>query len=505
MLRRRHALLVSASLASAATLGAALASPLPFAPGDLVVATSTYAGDASTVTAGQALPGGGAAVANGAYPGVFANSTVDGSFGVTSPITLGEITPSGTSVGSFTLPASQIVTSFSSKSELALNRSTDGTAITLMGYQAPVNALDVSNSNTPGAVDPTNPVTAGPYNRAVAQVSANGGVHGTPSDAYSGNNGRAANLANGQYYMVGNAGNGSNPEPASVAAQAGVQLGAPGQTGTQQIGNFSVTQVTNPATDQPYPADKQPKDNNFRGETISGNTLYVSKGSGGNGIDTVYQVGAAGSLPTAANAASAPITILPGFPTTLASSSNVQYYPFGLFLANPTTLYVADEGPQGLSPSGTAGLEKWSLVNGAWQLGYTLQNGLNLDQPYAVAGYPAADDPATTGLRNLAGIVNPNGTVTLYAVTATYSGLADPGADPNALVSITDSLDATALPAGESFSTVVAPQYGAVVRGVTFAPEVGVGAGTPVPEPGSVALLGAGLTVLLATARKFMG
>jgi hypothetical protein len=43
----------------------------------------------------------------------------------------------------------QTVTSFSSKSELALNLSTDGQDVTFMGYLAPVNAIDVSNSNTP--------------------------------------------------------------------------------------------------------------------------------------------------------------------------------------------------------------------------------------------------------------------------------------------------------------------------------------------------------------------
>ena len=63
----------------------------------------------------------------------------------------------------------QLVTSFSSKSELALNLSTDRQYLTFSGYVAPIDQLDVSNSNTPGAVDPTNPVGEN-VSRAAAQV-----------------------------------------------------------------------------------------------------------------------------------------------------------------------------------------------------------------------------------------------------------------------------------------------------------------------------------------------
>ena len=50
-----------------------------------------------------------------------------------------------------------IVTSFSSKSELALNFSTTGNALTFMGYNAPINTLDVSNSYTANHA-PTPPI-----------------------------------------------------------------------------------------------------------------------------------------------------------------------------------------------------------------------------------------------------------------------------------------------------------------------------------------------------------
>ena len=147
-----------------------------------------YGGDAGTVAVGMQLPPGCttgcvAAVADGTYPTVFNNDLVDSSFGVTSHVFLDQLTPAGTPVSSLEVPNSsqngvpptkdQLVTSFSSKSELALNLSTDGRYLTFMGYLAPVNALDVSNSNTPGVFDSTNPVP-GSYYRVVGQVDAKG-------------------------------------------------------------------------------------------------------------------------------------------------------------------------------------------------------------------------------------------------------------------------------------------------------------------------------------------
>ena len=422
-----------------------------FTPGGLLVSRSVYTGDASTVTVGQTLPGvspPAVAIADGTYPYVFNNNTVDGSFGVTSPIYLDQITTSGTVVSTLPVPPNQITTSFSSKSELALNLSPDNGSVTFMGYVTSPKMLDVSNSNTPGVVDPTNPVTTTPTYRAVAQVDANGNIQVTTTNAYSGNNGRAAIADNGLYYTVGNSGNGSGTPPPAIVGAAGVQIVIPGQNatpsspGTIQAGSFSISQVVNPETGQPYPPDKPGKDNNFRGETIFNNTLYVTKGSGGNGINTVYQVGNAGSLPTVAGASGTPINILPGFPSFLANSTTFPhafpygFYPFGIWFANATTLYVADEGDGKLGNAANnpvSGLEKWTLVNGSWQLAYTLQAGLNLGQPYSVAGYPTGTNPVTglpwspetDGLRNITGMVNGNGTVTIFGVTSTVSGSGD--------------------------------------------------------------------------------
>ena len=216
-----------------------------------MLSRSVYAGTADTVTVGQTLPPGcvagnvavpllaggvanvnvkcSKATADGTYPTVFNNNKADGSFGVTSPIFLDTMTEEGWVLGTLAIPNDQIVTSFSSKSELALNRSTDGRSITFVGYRggpgfvtAP-NQLDVSNSNTPGVIDPTNPVVS-QYYRAVAEVDGDGNLSITPGNAYSGNNGRAAIKADGVYYMTGNDNNGGLSSSQLTGTQVGINL-----------------------------------------------------------------------------------------------------------------------------------------------------------------------------------------------------------------------------------------------------------------------------------------
>ena len=105
-----------------------------FSRNNLVVSRSAYDNKPGTVTVGQTLPPNCTnscvtAAYNGAYPTVWNNNLVDGSFGITSKIFLDQITRSGKLVNSIEVPNSphpgtnQIVTSFSSKSELALNLS----------------------------------------------------------------------------------------------------------------------------------------------------------------------------------------------------------------------------------------------------------------------------------------------------------------------------------------------------------------------------------------------
>ena len=199
------------------------------------------------------------------------------------------------------------------------------------------------------------------------------------------------------YYTAGNAGNGANPQPAGVVEGAGAQIFSPSLApeadqnpgAPTPVGSFSVTQLGDKA-------DKIGKDDNFRGMTVSDNVLYYTKGSGSNGVDTVYFVDTTGTacpngvglpatgakLPTtsipydpntiASTGLTSNMCILKGFNTALAkNATDASLYPFGIWFANPHTLYVADEGAgdntfdattgtySAAAASTTAGLQKW--------------------------------------------------------------------------------------------------------------------------------------------------
>ena len=437
---------------------------------------------------------------------MWGNETPDPSFGVTSEITLTDVDPTtGHANTTIAVPTNQVVTSFPSKSELGLHYVTDssGGHVVFVGYAgAGVGALDVSNSDAVPGQDPTNPVTVAfgstyAFHRTIVSMDAQGTFTYTPTIAYGGNNGRNALLgSNGLYYMVGNANNGNATAFGSDAAANGTNPDVTETTGLEVVTpiNGATSSVAIPANNSAEAdpliqynftdggkADKPGKDDNYRGITEYGGALYFTKGSGGNGMDTVYTVS---SLPTVSNAASATISVVPGFPTDSAKATGGNFTPFAVFFANATTMYVTDEGTgDSTDVSSHAGLEKWSFVSadggaGTWQLDYVLTNGLigtvdtNLGAD-AGAGDGGTGGPwpnvTTIGLRNLTGVVNTGaGTVTLWATTSTSSTSGDNGADPNKVVTITDNLAATTAGAvtSESFTTLVGPTYGTVYRGV---------------------------------------
>ena len=551
-----------------------------FVPGSIVLSGTVYIGNADTVTPGEVLPHGclntgpvtnpspatvnvpllpadqfpsntttavtvtcGYASDNGEAPNlngnhnVWNNASTDPNFGVSSPIVLWNLSAHGDLLGTLHVPRNEIVTSFSSKSELALNRSANGRSLTFMGYRGgpgcptltldpttniltqgtnvgPIsptapNLIDVSASSTPGLCDPTNPSVASysgasnptAYYRSIAEVDAWGHISYTDGDAYSGDNSRAVIKAeNWLYYSVGNDNNGGLSKKQMPVTQlgfnlshsTGAELFVPGATPLAPPDNNMISFFV-------FPGDKPGKDTNFRGMTIFNNTLYVAKGSGGNGINTVYQLGTPGVLPTPANAPSGglvnePYTILPGFPDTSASTNSPGGdYPFGIWFANATTLYVCDEGDLIYTPNqvingqvnvadsgtlATAGLQKWVLTTTAsgsqtWVREYVIQNGLNLGVPYSVPNYPASIAPATGGCRNIIGVVHDDGTATIYAITSTISLNGDNGADPNRLVEVTDLISATQPATNgylDTFVTIRSAGARVAFRGVSLAP-----------------------------------
>ena len=275
-----------------------------FVPGSIVLSGTVYVGTADTVTPGEVLPPGclntgsvtnpnpatvnvpllpadqtptttttpvtvtcGYASDNGEAPNlhdnhnVWNNASTDGSFGVSSPIVLWNLSTDGAFLGTLPVPSDEIVTSFSSKSELALNRSADGRSLTFMGYRGgpgcpaltldptsniltqgtnvgPIsptapNLIDVSASSTPGLCDPTNAAVASyvgapnptAYYRAVAEVDASGQISYTDGDAYSGDNSRASIKAdNWMYYSVGNDNSGGLSKKQMPITQLGFNL-----------------------------------------------------------------------------------------------------------------------------------------------------------------------------------------------------------------------------------------------------------------------------------------
>ena len=556
-----------------------------FVPGSIVVSGTVYTGDADTVTVGEVLPPGclnngplktptpatynaaqlpanqppattsvtpitcGYASENGEYPNlndshnVWNNDTTDGSFGITSPIVLWNLSSDGHLLGALHVPSNEIVTSFSSKSELALSRSADGKSLTFMGYRGgpgcptltlsasniltqgtnvgPVsptaaNLIDVSASSTPGLCDPTNtavasyPGATGPtaYYRSVAEVDSRGRIHYTDTDNYSGDNSRAVFKAgNSLYYTVGNdnSGNLSKKQVGTtvlgfnLSHSTGAELITPGATPLVPPANNMISFFITIAGDKPG------KDTNFRSVTVFDDTLYVAKGSGGNGINTVYQLGTKGILPSTANAPAGglvnePFAILPGFPTNgpASTASTGGDYPFGIWFANAITLYVCDEGSLGyvanqkingqvnVADAGslaTAGLQKWVLQGGTWTRVYVIQAGLNIGVPYNVRDYPTSITPAIGGCRNIAGHVNHDGTATIYATTSTISQNGDNGADPNTVVKVTDVISAGTLATGDGdhdrddrldvFTTIAGPRARVAYRGVALAPKAG--------------------------------
>lgn len=423
---------------------AAIPTTTAYTPGDLVL--SIYGNGANT----------------GAY-------TLDQA----APIVLEEITTTGAVVSEQVLPQATTVVNgvtqyaisgeYQSASEGLLTLAANGQSLTILGYGVTATAFDASNAQTvfgTTALGQTTSLTSAkvtPVARVVADISYNGVINTSTAltNVFNTNNPRSVYTVNGTTFYLSGQGN-----------------GADGTQGvfTADVGANTATAIYNTLTDT-------------RDVSIVGNQLYVSIDSKLNGGGGLYVFGT--SLPTSATTP----TEVPGVGSSVmltaatANSVNssaigtaVNLSPEQYFFANATTLYIADGGVPKEGGIGDGGLQKWSLVGGTWVLDYTLSQGLNMVPGTATTG--------TTGLIGMTGTVV-GGNVIVYASNETAAET-----DQTYLYGITDTLAATTLPVGESFTVLETAAPDTLIRGVSFAPT----ASATLPQVTSAITVSSGVT-----------
>ncbi|HTY50936.1 MAG TPA: hypothetical protein VMB48_14700, partial [Steroidobacteraceae bacterium] len=472
-----------------------------FTAGDLVVSVEGNGSNTAATSSGNTGSDAGSYLDNQAAPLTLYQFSLNG-------------TSSATQTGSLLLPQTSVAGGnyavsgeYGSSSEGTLQLSGNGQYLTIMGYA--VNAetynstQDLNGAGTALAQSPnisTNTSTTQPnVARVIALIGANGSVNSTTaiSNVFNGNNPRSVYTQNGTSFYISGQGT-AGDDTGGVFYVSGL-----GATTATPITGVDTSSSSNGSYNQ-----------DTRDVQIVNGQLTVSvdssEGSKSHDIDGIGTLGSAGSPPTGTlNKQPTILTGLGGTSTggaiTLNGSNgnsindtngeSVYLSPDNYFYANSTTLYVADTGDPkngskgaGTDAPGLGGLQKWSLVDGSWELDYTLSAGLNLISYYNSSTKSLTSD-GVSGLDGLTGEVV-NGNVELFATSYVLGDT-----DQTYLYGITDVLADTQASqvTGEDFTTLAAAPADSDFKGVAFAPVA------PVPLPGAAGMfLGAlaGLGVL---------
>lgn len=290
--------------------------------------------------------------------------------------------------------------------------------------------------------------------RVAATIDANGDVNTSTvlNDVYNTNNPRDVYSPDGTNFYISGQGAGVGDEGGIYTTTEGTNTANGGAAPTPIFNTVSTRDVTQYNGNTYYSADQ----NSSKKGTQTG--IFEYTGS-----------------PT-------PNQATPGTRLTPASGTvngkTVNFSPEAFTFANATTMYVADTGDPKAGGTGDGGIQKWSLVGSTWTLDYTLTDP-NFVSPTTATSVSDGE----TGFEAMTLAVNGN-SVDIYAVSYTAGD-----ADPNGLYAIVDTLSATTLPTGESFTELEAApgtsDAGGVddnFKGVSFAPEA-------VPEPSTVAMM----------------
>jgi len=472
---------VSALALSIAHADFARAQSFTFNPNDLVVAVE---GDGSNT---------GSYLDNQAAPLTLYQYSING-------------TSSATAAGALELPQTTVAGGnyaisgeYGSSSEATLQLSGNGQYLTIMGYG--INAdtynstYDVNGTGTALAQSPNTAVGGANVSRVIALIGANGSVNTTTaiSDVFNANNPRSVFTQNGTSFYISGQGNKDNTGGVFYVSGLGATTATAitgADTNSKSSGTFN---------------------QDTRDVQIVNGTLTVSvdstEGSKSYNIDRIGTLGAVGTpptttlnmQPTALAGINGAITLSNGNGNAInGSTGSVYLSPENYFYANSTTLYVADSGdPKNGSSSGSAGaqnagdggLQKWSLVNGTWNLDYTLSTGLNL----VLNGNDGANvEHGVSGLFGLTGKVV-GGQVELFATSYVLSDT-----DQTYLYGITDTLSYTSASQAntETFTTLEDAPADSDFKGVSFAPT------SPVPAPANLPLLLSGVALIVLAARR---